>query len=289
MLATGAGLVACGGGSSPAPAGAAPGAPGTVAATLDATGSSVVVTFTAPADPGGSAVTGYTVTSAPAGLSAAGSGLSITAACPVSCAGFAVSVAAANAAGAGPPSAPVHVVTGYEVVATFREPMTQPNDTIFTGTFTLDSTTRTVSNLAGTLTESMTPPPDPMTTVSLTHQLSAVPDGLGGHGQLVTTFLLDTLDTFYPGGFDPHDANAIHYGFPAAWVATTANAYAMIDVDTDHPTAAPAQAVVDKLAYADCTAGGMMGPVCMTGTTKAGYGHVGSMSGYPVSQVVTRR
>ena len=30
-----------------------------------------------------------------------------------------------------------------------------------------------------------------------------------------------------------------------------------------------------------------MGAVCMTGTSEAGYGVVGTMSGFPVSQVIT--
>lgn len=30
-----------------------------------------------------------------------------------------------------------------------------------------------------------------------------------------------------------------------------------------------------------------MGAVCMTGTSAAGYGAIGTMSGYPVSQVIT--
>ena len=42
-------------------------------------------------------------------------------------------------------------------------------------------------------------------------------------------------------------------------------------------------------AYADCAPGGMMGAVCMTGTTVAGYGAVGTMSGYPVTQTITRQ
>ena len=46
---------------------------------------------------------------------------------------------------------------------------------------------------------------------------------------------------------------------------------------------------IDKLAYADCAPGGMMGSTCMTGTTEAGYGVLGSMGGYPVSQVITRQ
>jgi len=63
----------------------------------------------------------------------------------------------------------------------------------------------------------------------------------------------------------------------------------MIFVNTTDPTTALTQAQIDKLAYADCTAGGMMMSSCMTGTTVAGYGRIGTMSGYPVSQVITKQ
>jgi hypothetical protein len=33
----------------------------------------------------------------------------------------------------------------------------------------------------------------------------------------------------------------------------------------------------------------MMGATCMAGTSIAGYGTVGSMGGYPLSQATTRR
>ncbi len=55
----------------------------------------------------------------------------------------------------GAPTAEASVIT-YDVVATFHEPDTQPNDTIFTGSFTFDDVTQTASNLHGLLTESMT-------------------------------------------------------------------------------------------------------------------------------------
>ena len=300
MIAAVTSLGGCGGSSGGLPA--TPGAPTSISATLDAGATAVVVSFSPPADPGGSPITGYSVSSIPIGLSQTGSGSPLTVACPGSCAGYSIAVSAVNAGGTGAASATAHVVSEFDVVATFFEPVTDPYHSIFTGTFTLDSTLRTVSNLRGSLTQSMTPPPGPMTTVALAHQLSALPDGLGGHGLLVTTFLRDTVDTFcvtdsvcvaagvtYPlGTFDPHNANALYFGFPAAWSAPTANAYVMIQVDTDHPTSTATRARLDLLAYADCTAGGMMGPVCMTGTTVAGYGHVGSMAGYPVSQVITK-
>jgi nucleoside permease NupC len=67
------------------------------------------------------------------------------------------------------------------------------------------------------------------------------------------------------------------------------NAYAMIFVNTADPTVALAQAQIDKLAYADCTAGGMMMSTCMTGTTMAGYMQMGTMMAEPVSQTTTER
>ena len=285
---------------------AVPGAPTAVSATLGNAGNTVLVSFTPPASAGSSPITGYTVSSTGSGMTrftASGASSPVTVTCPVtmanptgSCAGFGFRVSAVNAVGAGAPSPVVDVVTAFKVVETFQEPMTQPNDSIFTGTFTLDSTTRTVTNLQGTLTESMTMHGGvygpPMTTVPLTYQLSAAADGVSANNRLVTTFRLNTVDTFSGGGFDPAGAggtSAVYFGFPAAWDAAAANAYATIDVNTDDPYATPAQAIIDKLAYADCTAGGMMGAACMTGTTVAGYGHVGSMSGYPVSQVITKQ
>jgi hypothetical protein len=182
-------------------------------------------------------------------------------------------------------------LTVFDVVETFREPMTQPNDTIFTGTFTFDETNKTVSNLTGSLTESMTKVDGgfggPMTTVELTHQLSAVPIVLDGvNGLLVTTFALDTADTFTGGGFAPGGTQ--YYGLNEN-TPNNHNAYAMIFVNLTDPTSKPTQPQLDKLAYADCTTGGMMMSSCMTGTTVAGYGKKGTMGGYPVSMVITRR
>jgi hypothetical protein len=188
-------------------------------------------------------------------------------------------------------SANVGSVAFYDVVATFREPMTQPNDTIFTGSFTFDSTSKSVANLTGSLTESMTKVNGvyggPMTTVALANQLSSVPATLdGASGLLVTTFALTTTDTFTGGGFAPGGTQ--YYGLLEG-TPNTHNAYAMIFVNTSDPTTAPTQAQIDKLAYADCTAGGMMMNSCMTGTSVNGYGAKGPMGGYPLSLVITRR
>jgi hypothetical protein len=133
----------------------------------------------------------------------------------------------------------------------------------------------------------------PMTTVSLVHQLSAVPVTLDGvDGLLVTTFALPTTDTFDPSGFAP-GVGTQYYGLstgaPNPKNGGVGNAYAMIFVNTTDPAAELAQAQIDKLAYGDCTAGGMMMTTCMTGTTVAGYGRPGTMMGQPVSQVTTAR
>lgn len=188
-------------------------------------------------------------------------------------------------------------VVTYNVIETFYEPQTQPNDSIFTGTFNFDTDAMTVSDLSGTLTESMTggmggmggmgDMGGTMNELMLTYQLSSVYDpGLGG--LLVTTFLNDSTDTLYAGlggdGWAPGSGMGMYYDFPNA---NPGNAYAMIFVNTTDPTAPLTQAQIDKLAYADCAPGGMMGSVCMTGTTVAGYGTVGTMGGYPVSQVIT--
>jgi hypothetical protein len=84
--------------------------------------------------------------------------------CGGSCAGHAFTVSARNAQGTGASASAAHVISDYSVVLTLYEPQTQPNNSIFTGRFTLDSTTRSVSGLTGSLTESMTD--SPMRTVA---------------------------------------------------------------------------------------------------------------------------
>lgn len=188
----------------------------------------------------------------------------------------------------------------YNVTLTFFEPDTQPRNTIFKGTFDFDEHTHAVSNLQGMLSESMTGDPfnaGPngdygMTWLNLTHQLSSTAVTLGGvDGLLVTTFLNNNTNTFSTmlggDGWTPAagiGVGGLYYGFPGT---NAGNAYAMIFVPTADPTMALAQTQIDKLAYADCAPGGMMGGTCMTGTTVAGYGSIGTMSGYPMSQVIT--
>lgn len=284
------------------PGSTVPGAPNAVTATVGAIANTVKVSIGGVVA-GGSPISGFTVTSSPAGITGTGAASPITVTCPATCNGYAFTVVATNAVGSSAPSVAVDVITTYKVVETFFEPATQPNNSIFTGTFTFNSTTSTVTNLVGNLTESMTGgcatiagcPGSygsvPMTLVPLRYQLSAMPAALGGvNGILVTTFALPTTPTFFGAVWDPAAgvaAGGVYSGFPTA-ASNPGNAYAMIFVNTTDPTVPLVQAQIDKLAYADCAPGGMMGAVCMTGTTVAGYGAVGTMSGYPFTQVITK-
>jgi hypothetical protein len=266
----------------PVVAPAAPDAPTGVAATAGALANSVLVSFIGPANSGGAPITGYTVVSVPVGITASGSSSPIAVTCPVTCIGYAFAVRASNSVDQGAPSTPAEVITQYKVAATFFEPDTQPNDTIFNGSFVVNSTTGSVSDLKGTLTESMTGPP--MTTVALTHQLSAISDGQGG--LLVTTFALNTTNTFSEGGFAAN-SEGLYYGWPNAKhpgaPGGIGNSFMTIYVRLSDPTAPLSTAQINLLAYGDCAAGGMMGDTCMTG-----YRGRGTMGGYPVSQTISR-
>jgi hypothetical protein len=108
---------------------------------------------------------------------------------------------------------------------------------------------------------------------------------------LVTTFALPTTDVFDPSGFAPGGTQYFGLGAGAANPKSggTGNAYAMVFVNTADPTAPLVQAQLDKLAYADCTAGGMMMSTCMAGASMTVYGKMGTMMGVPASQVVTEQ
>lgn len=199
--------------------------------------------------------------------------------------------------------------TTYNITETFFEPETQPNNSIFTGSFSYDSSTHTISNLVGKLSESMTYANN-MVWLNLNNQLVSWYDSSLG-GTFAAVFQNANTKTFYnPGGVGDHPVAAdggdywspqvgvnvggIYYGFPTA-KNNPGNAYALIFVP-DNATTALTQAQIDKLAYADCTptaaggmmaGGGMMGAVCMTGTSVAGYGAIGTMAGYPVSETIT--
>jgi len=265
-----------------------PNPPTYLSATTGANSQTALISFSGT-NSGGSPITGYTINSIPAGMTATGTASPISFNCPTTCTGKSFTVTASNAIGNSIASAPVEIITQYNITTTFFEPDTQPNNSIFTGTFTYNATTSTVTHLRGNLTQSMTGPP--MSIVPLNYQLSAVSDGLGG--LLITTFALNTVDTFYGGGFTPATGSGgLYFGFPTAKNPAsggTGNAYAMIYINLSDPLAPITVSQLNNIAYADCTAGGMMGDVCMTGTSLAGYGTIGTMSGYPISQVISKQ
>jgi hypothetical protein len=268
-----------------------------VVATLGDAGGTVAVRA-GVVQAGGSPVTSWTVSSTPPGVTGSGAALPVVVACPGSCAGYRFSLAASNAFGTGPASVPGDVVTRYRVVVTFREPDTQPNDTVFVGSYVLDASTGAVSGLSGRLSEAMTGgatgyPDDTMTWIPLEHQLAARAVVLNGApGWLVTAFRLGATDTLtadprYGGtdGWAPGSGQGLHSGYPGP---NPGNAYVTVFVAAADPTWPPTQAQLGALAYADCSPGGMMGASCMTGTSAAVYGTTGTMGGYPASQVTTR-
>jgi hypothetical protein len=187
--------------------------------------------------------------------------------------------------------------SSYNITAVWYEPETQPNNSIFVGTLDYDSTTHTITNLQGQLSESMTGggtgyPDDTMTWLNLDNQLVSWYDASAG-GTFAAVFKNTNTNTFYnpsTGATDfwsPQvgvDNGGVYYGFPKS-AKNPGNAYALIFVPDD-PTAALTQAQIDLIAYADCSAGGMMGATCMTGTSVAGYGATGTMDGYPVSETI---
>jgi hypothetical protein len=278
----------------PAVVATVPGAPSGVAATLGSNASTVVVSV-GSVDSGGSAISGYTVVSSPAGITATAASAPVTVDCGGSCAGHSFAIYATNAIGDGAASTATDVLTRFDVITTWYEPDTQPNNSIFIGSFTLNSTTGAVSGLAGSLSESMTGssvgyPNDTMTWVPLSYQLQTWRDSALG-GIFVATFSKSTTPTFLGNTWTPTDGvdnGGVFAGGPAIRNYSTSiqNSYALIFVPDD-PLAALTQAQINTLAYADCAPGGMMGSTCMTGTSLA-YGAIGTMSGYPLSQTITR-
>ncbi|WP_374592529.1 hypothetical protein [Aquabacterium sp.] len=274
-----------------------PGAPSGVSATSGVTLAEAVVSASS-VDGGGSVITSFTAVSSPSGYTATSASLPVRVNCTGSCAGETFTLSATNGVGVGSASAAGHIIDHYDVLEVFREPDTAPNDSIFVGSLDYDFSTGTVANLQGRLSESMTGgatayPNDTMTWLNLTHQLASWHDAALG-GTFAATFKNASTNTFWTGdggdGWSAQagvDAGGIYFGFPSAG-SNPGNAYALIFVP-DNPAAALTQSQIDKLAYADCAPGGMMGSACMTGTSVAGYGSVGTMSGVPVSLTLTRR
>ncbi len=175
---------------------------------------------------------------------------------------------------AGMPAAHATVTT-YDITQTYNQVVyntSHPDwDTVFTGTFSFDDVTKTVSNLTGKLSQAMdgAPIPGASNWIELTYQLSAVADGTDG--LLVSVFKNNSVDTFlatngpFSGGTFGSNGK-----MGAVYTNGTQNAFASIYVPLLDPTAALTQTQIDKLAYGDCTAAALMprngsGTKCMAG------------------------
>lgn len=195
-------------------------------------------------------------------------------------------------------------ITTYHVEQTYNQvvyDLSFPGwDTLFKGSFDFDPDTGTVSNLRGSLSQAMTgesndPGPNGdygMDWLDLTHPLSVVADG--ADGLVVTVFKENSTDVFAGGGFASTGKMGKVYTYG------NFNAFASIYVPLADPTAALTQAQIDKLAYGDCTPGGLMPlslpaeqrTICMAGwvayDANGNPGPGGTMKGtWPITQTIT--
>ncbi len=176
----------------------------------------------------------------------------------------------------------------FSIRQVFSEPDALAENTVFEGTFSLDSVTGTVSGLSGTLYQALTstgagePPFYDMRQVSLTHQLSTVYDAFLG-GAIVTVFRNPTLDTFAPNSegdtWAPAPGARRYFRYPSA---NPGNAYARVFINVVDPTAPLTDDQRLYLAYADCSPGGMYGDYCMSASDLGG-----TLGGVPLSQTIT--
>ncbi len=171
-------------------------------------------------------------------------------------------------------------MTTYKVIGIFNEPQTRFGCgtfgcTKFTGTFNWDPDTETISGLQGTQNVTMHDPsrfPD----ISLTHQLA---QSVTGNIVTATVFKENTIDVFSGGGYEVGDD--WRYGFLDG---NTPNENAFFTLVFDKTTMT---GITDKIVYGDCTPGGLMGVLCMTGYDPVKLGHAGSMDGRPLSLSIT--
>ncbi|MEW6677969.1 MAG: PEP-CTERM sorting domain-containing protein [Pseudomonadota bacterium] len=185
-------------------------------------------------------------------------------------------------------------VTTYNVTQVYNQVVYNNSfpdwDTVFTGSFTYDDATRTVSGLSGMLSQAMdgAPVPGASNWISLDNQLSVVADGTDG--LVVTVFKKDSTDVFAGGGFASTGMMGKVYTYG------NENAFASIYVPLADPSQALTQSQIDKLAYGDCTPAALMprtgsGTVCMAGWvsyTSGVAGPGGTMQGtWPITQTIT--
>jgi len=196
----------------------------------------------------------------------------------------------------------------YDVTTTWYEPMTQPDNSVFVGSFNYDASTHAVTGLQGELSEAMTDQGSGETWLSLNNQL---PNGDASHtyewydaalsGTFATVFLQNTSLTFSTDG-GTLDGWSPQAGIAAGWKYpnpnTAPNAYALIFVPDNLSAANPVSLVWDEstdtgslglasTAYADNTPGGYMGSIGMTGTSGYIYGNKGTMQGVPLSEIIS--
>jgi hypothetical protein len=173
-----------------------------------------------PASIGSSAITGYTVTANPGSITFKGysSPISLTGLTPQTA--YTYSVVATNSVGNSLP-ATTGPLNFYSITETFYEPMTQPLNSVFQGTFTFNTATGAISNLQGTLLEAMSMDPSNPTYVMLSNQLET--QSVTG-GTLVTTFKNTNTNTFATS----YTANGVTYtgdGWSAAGGVAVNNKY----------------------------------------------------------------
>ena len=145
-------------------------------------------------------------------------------------------------------------IASYGVTGVFTEPATAIGHTTFTGTFNWDADTEIVSDLQGSINETMHDPVDfPDQHLGFQLYQSVV-------GNIVTAsvFSKNTTDVFQNGGFTKGDS--LKYGFGDG-NTTNENAYFTFAFDKTTMVG-----IVDSMVYGDCSPGGLMGgALCMTG------------------------
>ena len=167
-------------------------------------------------------------------------------------------------------------VVTYNVTGIFYEPMTQPSNTVFNGSFEWDGTS--VSNLHGTMNSTMYDT-SVFPLLDLDYQLA---QSIAGNIVTTTVFKENTTDVFSGGGYEAGHilryGNSDVFGAPADGNTPNDNAYFSFAFDKTSMTG-----ILDEMVYGDCTPGGMMGQVCMTGHSIAKVGYPGTMDGNPLS------
>lgn len=184
-------------------------------------------------------------------------------------------------------------ILNYNVTQTYNQVVYNNSggwDTIFTGSFSFDNVTNTVSNLSGTLSQAMTASMGMPTTVSLNNQLSSVYDATLG-GWLVSAFLLNNTNVFSNSGGVAGTTGWATGGTKE--IIGNNNAYATIFFNPTNPYAVLTTSQIGALAYGDCTTGSLMGmgmgaKTCMTGYINPATGLQGGtmMGTYPVNQTI---